>query len=285
MSAPLRIGCAGLPGGVARPQYFSRLDLLEADLTFFEPPSEAALKRWHHDAPADAAFAMLAWQVITHEAGSPGYARLSHPLAATAAREAGHFKINALTRDAWARSLAAARTLAAEVIVFQTPTLFAPSAANQDAMRRFFAEVVGDRPKELVLAWDPRGMWEPRPARRLADELGLVLAMDPLAAEAEPPEGELAYFRVHGLGSPRQRLGVESLEELAELSLAYERAWVVFTSAERYPDAQRFRKLVASDAFVEHEGEPSGPGDGDSSDGDSSDGDSSDDDDSDDSDG
>jgi uncharacterized protein YecE (DUF72 family) len=256
MSAPLRIGCAGLPSGVARPQYFARLDLLESELTFFELPSEAALKRWHKDAPPTAAFTMLAWQAITHEAGTPGYARMTHPMEPAQAREAGHFKVNAVTRDAWTRTVDSARTLAAEVVVFQTPPIFAPSSANQDAMRRFFAEVVGERPKDLVLAWDARGMWEPRPLRRLADELGLILAMDPLAADAEPPEGEQAYFRVHGLGSPRQRLGEESLEELAELSLAYEQAWVVFTSAERYPDAQRFRKLVASDAFVEHDDAP-----------------------------
>src|SRR5215207_3730680 len=77
----IRVGCAGLPNGVSRAHYFERLDLLETDVTFFDPPRDVALRRWHTEAAPGSAFSVLAWQVITHEAGTPGYARMPTPLA------------------------------------------------------------------------------------------------------------------------------------------------------------------------------------------------------------
>jgi uncharacterized protein YecE (DUF72 family) len=250
--ATVRIGCAGLPNGVARPQYFQRLDLLETDVVFFEPPRDLALRRWHHDAPPGSAFTMVAWQLITHDADTSGYERLSQALSPEKRREAGSFRVNDTTRDAWARTVASAHTLNAEVVLLQTPPAFAPSQANHDAMRRFFAEVVGPE-HGLTIAWEPRGVWSPQGAGKLARELGVVLAVDPLQLEVEPPEGDAAYFRLYGLGLQRGRIDEQAMDAIADLLEGYERSWVVFNNVEKYPDAQRFRKLMAGREFVEHE--------------------------------
>jgi uncharacterized protein YecE (DUF72 family) len=246
----VRIGCAGLPNSVSRQQYFERLDMLEADVTFIEPPRDLALRKWHQDAPQGAAFTMLAWQFITHEASTPGYERLAQPLAKELQLQVGNFRATPAVKDAWQRTLAAAHTLSAEVVLFQSPPSFTPSLANQDAMRRFFGEIVGERPKDLVLAWEPRGMWEPNQAAKLAGELGLVYATDPLQLEVEPPEGPDAYFRLYGLGLHRNKIGDDAMDLIADMLDLYERAWIVFNNVEKYHDATRFKKLIAGREFV-----------------------------------
>jgi uncharacterized protein YecE (DUF72 family) len=248
----IRVGCAGLPSGISRAAYFEHVDLLETDATFYEPPRDVALRRWHKEAPPGCAFATLAWQLITHEPGSPGYARLTQPLAADVAAQLGGFRDTPAVRDAWQRTLASARALGAEVILFQTPASFAPTESNRTALRRFFSEVTAEH-DDLVLAWEPTGLWEPAQASALANELGLVYALDPLQLEVPPPDEPMAYFRLHALGIYRGKLGDDLLELLADMVDGYERAWVVFANVEKYGDAQRFHRLLAGREFVEEE--------------------------------
>jgi uncharacterized protein YecE (DUF72 family) len=250
----IRVGCAGLPSGVSRGAYFQRLDLLETDVTFFEPPREVALRRWHAEAPAGSAFSVIAWQVVTHEAGTPGYARLQTPLAPDVLAGAGGFRATPAVRDAWRRTLASARALGAEVILFQTPPSFAPTEGNREALRRFCGEIAGDR-DDFTLAWEPHGLWEPQQASAIANELGLVYALDPLQLEVPPPDEPKAYFRIHGLGVYRGKLGDDLLELVADMAEGYERAWVVFANVEKLGDAQRFHRLVAGREFVDSDQE------------------------------
>jgi uncharacterized protein YecE (DUF72 family) len=248
----VRVGTAGLPSGVARASYFEHLDLLETDVTFFEPPREVALRRWRTEAPAGCAFSALAWQLVTHPAGSPGYPRLGAPLPPETAAQVGDFRDTPAVRAAWQRTLAATRALGAEVVLFQTPASFAPTEPNRTALRRFFGEVATDR-GDLVLAWEPAGLWEPAQASTLANELGLVYALDPLQLEVPPPDEPMAYFRLHGLGIYRGKLGDDLLELLADMVDGYDRAWVVFANVEKYGDAQRFHRLLAGREFIEPE--------------------------------
>ena len=246
----VRVGCAGLPSGVSRASYFERLDLLETDATFYDPPRDVALRRWRTEAPPGSAFSVMAWQVITHEPGTPGYARLNAPLAPELAAQAGGFRDTPAVRDAWVRTVGAARALGAEVIVFQTPPSFTPTEANREALRRFCGEIAADH-GTLTLAWEPQGLWEPSQASSLANEIGLVYALDPLQLEVPPPDEPRAYFRIHGLGIYRGRLGDDLLELLADMVEGYERAWVVFANVEKLGDAQRFHRLLAGREFVD----------------------------------
>ena len=155
-------------------------------------------------------------------------------------------------REAWQRTLASAQALGAEVVLFQTPASFAPTEASRTALRRFFGEIAADR-GELVFAWEPTGLWEPAQASTLANELGLVYALDPLQLEVPPPDEPMAYFRLHGLGIYRNKIGDDMLGLLADMVDGYERAWVVFANVEKYGDAQRFHWLLAGREFVEDE--------------------------------
>jgi uncharacterized protein YecE (DUF72 family) len=153
-----------------------------------------------------------------------------------------------LTAAAWKELLAGVDALGAEALVLSTPPSFSPSAANREAMTRNLGEAAAELAGR-VIAWEPRGTWEPAQAARLCQELGLVHARDPLIPEvlghepAPPAEEDQVYFRIHALGLQRNRLSDEHLAELAARVAQHARAWVVFANVERYRDAQRFLAL------------------------------------------
>ena len=245
-SPTILVGCAGLPAGLSRPAYFRNLDLLEVDATLTQPPRDTVLARWRQEAPPEAAFSALAWQLITHDASAPTYARLAPPLSEEARARVGSFRDSDEVRAAWQRTLAAARALGAGVILFQTPASFTPVEENRVALRRFFTAAAAEAP-DLVLAWEPRGVWSTAAAGALAREAGVVHALDPLELEGPPPEGPLAYFRVYGLGVYGHRLSDDALERIVKAAQGYQRTWIVFASTDKYADARHLRGRLEYD--------------------------------------
>jgi len=203
----VRVGCAGLPPGTAREAYFRRLPLLEVE----GPAKPAVLRKWQR---AGAHTLLLRVDKLD------------------------------LAAAAWRELLDGYDALKAEALVLQTPPSFSPSAANREAMKRFFGEVAGD-PGDRVVCWEPRGTWEPLQAARLCLELGILHAYDPLLPDEEgpPPAAEEAYYRIYGLGLQRNRISDDNLATLAERVALHARAWVVFATGERWRDAQKFAAL------------------------------------------
>lgn len=243
------VGCAGIPQGLRRSRYFERLRYLEVAATFQEPPKLAVVRKWTEDLPVGARFGVVAWQLITHTAGRRGHVGLrsaTTTLSPEQLARAGHFHDAPVVRDAWARTAAVADALDAEVIVFRTPADFTPSAANRDAMRRFFTDdAVAPWRARAALVWEAEGLWTTAAMRQVADELDLVVATDPLGDDPTGADADLApqprgYFRVRALGSGRRRLDDGRLELLADRCAERERSWVVFATPDAYRDAQRF---------------------------------------------
>lgn len=254
-SPVIRVGCAGLPAGLARPQYFERLAYLEASSTLFGLPKTAIQKRWRADAGEAGRMGLFAPQVITHRPGPRGYARSKEKLSPEALAQAGGFRATPVVRDAVEALAAAAVEMAAEAVIFRSPPDFAPSAANRDTMRGFFRDIApAERFGGAVRVWEPQGLWELPVAARLAGELGLVLACDPLDNDPLAPDpdiyshlpGDEVYFRVTGMGSSRSRFDGYAMETLLDTAASYTRTWMVFANPGKYPDAIRFRRLLAA---------------------------------------
>lgn len=141
----------------------------------------------------------------------------------------------------------------ARSVVFRSPESFSPSAANRDLLRQFFAEMV---PPELLgegveRVWLPGGLWEVRSAAKLATELGVTLAFDPLVREPgdnadtyEDLEVSSLYLRPEGARAGLIRN--ERLEDLAALIESYQDRplTVSFASPERWQDARNLLKLL-----------------------------------------
>jgi hypothetical protein len=148
-------------------------------------------------------------------------------------------------------------TLSARCVVFRSPETFSPSAANRDQLRRFFSELVPADVLGVPRVWLPGGLWEVRAAAKLARELGVTLAFDPLVREpGEPAEihydldVEALYLRPEAAG----RAGTirnERLEDLVALMEHYEdrTLTVAFASPERWNDAKNLVKLLADTGF------------------------------------
>jgi len=137
-------------------------------------------------------------------------------------------------------------------VVFRSDESFSTSAANRDALKKFFAEVANDETLGVERVWIPGGLWEVRSAAKLASELNVTLAFDPLVREpGEPAEIfhdldlSALYLRVESAGRARA-IRNEQLEDIAMLLEHYEAlsAVVSFASPERWQDARNLMKLL-----------------------------------------
>jgi uncharacterized protein YecE (DUF72 family) len=235
----IKLGLCGFTIGAA--QYYRRFKVLEVQQTFYDPPSPETLRRWRDAAPPDFEFTMKAWQVVTHLGTSRTYRRLRSPFSDAAREEAGGFRLNATTLDAYARSVEACAILRATAILFQCPPSFRPSAENAGAMRHFFATV--ERPEGVRFLWEPRGKWPDELIAALCADCRLVHAVDPFVRPSVT--AGLTYWRLHGNGSHYAVYKDEELERLLDwLPDAAGEAYVMFNNIPRVKDSVRFRELA-----------------------------------------
>ena len=128
-------------------EYVSRFPLVEVQHTFYEPPALSLLVRWRTQAPTRFEFTIKAWQVITHESGSPTYRRMKRPLPPDHAGQVGAFRSTPPVLEAWQTTLDAARVLRATAILLQCPRSFRPSPTNVERIRAFIG--AAERPPTL----------------------------------------------------------------------------------------------------------------------------------------
>jgi len=242
---PVRIGTVDLPERIERARYFQELSYLELSTLFAGPLKAAALARWKDATPAHAVGIVAPW-VLTQRK-PPKAERLWHHDATV-----GDFRDSAHGRSALAAFREVVTAVTAAYAIFPSPALFAPSTANRDRLKRFFAEVATADAVGAPRVWVPDGLWEPRTAVSFAAELGVICAIDPLVYDPNRPaevyedlEAPALYFRIAGLG----RTGTirnEKLEDLATLVEHYQdiELTVAFASPARWQDARNFKKLL-----------------------------------------
>jgi hypothetical protein len=160
----------------------------------------------------------------------------------------GDFRKSPLAATTLTALASAVEQLTPACLVFRSADSFSPSTANRDHLRRFFSELTLDVPR----VWVPGGLWSVRTAVKLASELGVTVAFDPMVrAPGEPPEAhydldaDSIYLRIESAGRAGA-LRPEKLDELADLVSHYEgRALTVaFASPHRWQDARNLKKLI-----------------------------------------
>jgi hypothetical protein len=252
------VGTVDVPAKIDRERYFRELTYLELPALFAGPLKASSLSKWE-EAPAGS-IGLVAPFPLTHRKPPPG-----SKLWPTDAKT-GEFRITDAARATIEPLREAVTKTRARCVVFRSPDSFSPSAANRDALRAFFSELV---PAELFGAvtteddvtmavervWVPGGLWEVRSAAKFASELGATLAFDPLVREpGEPAEVHYGlelrslYLRPEGAG----RAGMirnERLEDLVALMEHYEtlQVTVAFASPERWQDARNLMKMLRGD--------------------------------------
>jgi uncharacterized protein YecE (DUF72 family) len=241
----VRVGCCGFAG--AQAACFRDFRVVEIQQTFYDPPSPGTAARWRERAPPDFEFTLKAWQLITHEASSPTYRRLRHPLPTGAGAQVGAFRPTPEVWTAWQRTWEIAEALRARVVVFQCPASFAPTPQHVENLRRFFRRVRAETGRDAGplprLAWEPQGVWPDGLVRTLCEELDLIHVVDPWVRD--PVTGGPFYFRLHGIGGYGHRYSDEELLWLRErVWRTNTEGWCLFNNVTMRQDALRFLELL-----------------------------------------
>src|SRR6202161_4552362 len=111
------VGCCGWTQ--AQEKYVKTFDAIELQTTFYQPPGDAAARKWKLQAPPAFRFCMKAWQLITHTPSSPTYRRLKFGIAESERELYGNFRPTEQVALAWQRTREIANIIDAHVIVFQ----------------------------------------------------------------------------------------------------------------------------------------------------------------------
>ncbi len=232
-----------------RERYFRELSYLELSALFAGPLKPSAVTKWSEAAPKGSLGLVAPW-VLTQRTGPTSTRPWPHDATV------GEMRDSVPARAAFAELCSTVAAVGAACAIFRSPANHSPSAANRDQLRWFFSELATAEAVGCVRVWQPGGLWDSRSAVKLATELGIACAFDPLVRDpGEPPEihydldAPALYFRVEGLG----RTGTirsEKLEDLAALLEHYENlpVTVAFASPARWADARNLKKLLADEA-------------------------------------
>jgi uncharacterized protein YecE (DUF72 family) len=227
----IKVGCCGFPTSMK--QYFQNFNIVELNRTFYAYPDSKTVEGWRQRAPEHSVFTVKAHQDITHKA---------------------KMKAMVESQTAFERMKLVCKTLNSHTLLFQTPSSFTPTTLK-DA-EDFFRSI---NRAELTLAWETRGQaWQSQEARerlrRILENLNVTHVTDPFLV-LPAYVGEVAYFRLHGLGERMYyyQYTDEELRKLKELIASYERkakeVFVFFNNLSMFEDAKRFKQYLSCGAF------------------------------------
>jgi len=240
-----RIGTVDLPERMDRARYFRELSYLESSALFAGPVKPSLLAKWKTETPPHSTGLVAPW-VLTHRQPPKAVRLWDHDA------EVGDFRDSALGRAALVEFRAAVVLLEAACVVFQSPPLFAASAANRERLRQFFGEVATEDAVGAPRVWIPDGIWDVRTAITFATELGVACAFDPLVRDpGQPAEVHYdlpvssLYFRITGLGRSGP-IRAERQEDLVVLLEHYEDlpVTIAYDSPQRWQDARNLKKAL-----------------------------------------
>jgi uncharacterized protein YecE (DUF72 family) len=237
MNTTTKVGTCGFTD--AKNVYAQHFSCVEVQQTFYQPPRPATLERWRTQVPTCFEFTLKAWQLITHQAKSPTYKRLTINLSEQERAEAGFFRPTAIVNQAWQHTLASAKALRAKTILFQCPASFTQTAEHIGYLIDFFSHI---ERTGLQLCWEPRGQWDPTVVKDLCQDLDLWHAVDPFTQATVTPEH--CYFRLHGRQGWRYQYELQELTDLMELLPPDQPAYVFFNNVHMRQDALVLKGLL-----------------------------------------
>jgi len=227
----IKVGCCGFPTSMKK--YHESFSLVELNSTFYQYPREKTVEGWREKAPEDFEFTVKAHQDISHKV---------------------RMRVEEACLQAFERMKQICRALNSRIMLIQTPGSFRPDRLG-DA-EKFFEEI---NREDLVLAWETRGqVWEePEVHKKLGqvlEKLDVTHVTDPFRV-MPAYTGDIAYFRLHGLGEQMyyyQHSNAE-LQRLKELISPYEKEgkeiYVFFNNLSMFEDGVRFMEYLSKGTF------------------------------------
>ncbi len=214
-------------------RYFENFSLVELNSTFYQYPRMETVEGWREKAPGNFEFSVKAHQDISHKA---------------------KMKVDELSLQAFERVKQICKVLNAKIMLIQTPGSFRPDRLV-DA-EKFFEKV---NCEGLFLVWETRGAaWETTGVReklgRVLERLGVSHVTDPFRI-MPAYAGDVAYFRLHGLGERMYyyQYSDAELRKLKEFVASYEGkgrgVYVLFNNLSMFEDGMRFMEYLSKGTF------------------------------------
>jgi uncharacterized protein YecE (DUF72 family) len=227
----IKVGCCGFPTSMKK--YFESFSLVELNSTFYEYPRIKTVEGWREKAPRNFEFTVKAHQDISHKA---------------------KMKVDEDSLQAFERMKQICQTLNSKILLIQTPGSFRPDRLEK--AEKFFKEVECE---DLVLVWETRGSNWQKPEvyeklGRTLEKLDVTHVTDPFRV-MPAYTGEVAYFRLHGLGERMYyyQYSDEELQNLKTLVKPYEgrgkEVYVLFNNLAMYEDGLRFMEYLSKGVF------------------------------------
>ncbi len=210
--------------------YATLFPVCELNSTFYRIPRLSTVERWRDEVDevnGRFEFTVKASQQITHK-----------------------IRFSKDSVNVYKQMVEICRRLNSRILLFQTPSSFRASDEDVKRMKEFFEDV--DR-SDLTFVWEMRGDWHQN--RQLTEEVcrrfKLVPCVDPFRNEPLNFGEELAYFRLHGLGTESMYKYNFSIDELkwlkakiGALNGKVKKVYVMFNNSECYTNAIEYMKLV-----------------------------------------
>jgi uncharacterized protein YecE (DUF72 family) len=206
------VACSGFPVPVSR--YFSEFSAVEISDTEIGIPGAGTTRRWLREAPAGAAFTVLA----SKQLADSGFALDSKNIESL--KEVGRF----------------AKSIKAKALVICGGTEFGPNRTNRISLRKFFESL----PKGLPRVVADMPLWPIAVVESAVKDRQVTLAYDPL--EEEPHHiGDFVYVRLLGPSGYRSRYDDEAMEKITAYCKACKakEVFCVFRNSDRFVNAKR----------------------------------------------
>jgi hypothetical protein len=210
----VHVGLPSLKGPL--PAYAESFDLLEMRPVDTPLPRATRLRSWRKEVPPSFVFSVVLPSAVAQLRPSEEAAR------------------------ALADALAAAEALEARCLLLLTPPSVTPTELNRARLKALVEKLPRDA---VMLAWEPRGIWDAGEAARWARDLDVHLVVD--AAREAAPRGALLYTRLRGLGVG-DRLGDEAVDRVRGALRGRREAFVVVESSGAKRVAQALRRPLGA---------------------------------------
>jgi uncharacterized protein YecE (DUF72 family) len=226
----IKVGCCGYPTSMKK--YQESFGLVELNTTFYRYPKMPVVNGWRNKAPENFEFTVKAHQDISHKF---------------------KFDIDPSVK-AFEQMKEICKALKARILLIQTPASFKPDRL-EDA-HEFLGKI---NRESLVVIWETRGLsWDELAARekltKTLQELDVPHVTDPFRA-APTYTGDVAYFRLHGLGERMYyyQYTDKELRRLHEfvkpLEAEGKQVYVLFNNLSMFDDALRFMRYLETKSF------------------------------------
>ncbi len=200
-------------------RYFKEFSFVEVQETHLSIPGSGTIRRWRREAPPGFRFALLGPRNVGQEG----------------------FRVGKVTETALETIDDIAAQLEARAAVFVAPPEFTSSRGNKAVLKQFLAEV---KKRFDMVVFEPSEGWDLDDCDVLAEEVGALVARDPLQAGLS--KRNVAYYRLHGPAGHKSRYEDPAIERLSEIASVakHDTATYVFTNVDMFADAKRFKKAL-----------------------------------------